>query len=290
MKKGMFLGICVLFCALSVSAQQSNGVGTNAWFKGPVGLQMYSLRDVTKGNVEEGIRLASQMGFKYVEASNTFGLTIEQYQELLQKYGLTSPVGGSTYGEIQTEEGLEKAIHKAKTLGAKYVRIAWIDHKRPFDEAAARKAIAVFNKAGKRLAEEGLMFAYHNHGYEFVPYKDGTLMDLILQETDPRYVTFEMDVLWTIFPGADPVALLKKYPNRWKLMHLKDLKKGVVGNLTGGTSTDNDVAIGTGQADYSAILRTAQETGVEYYFIEDESPRFRTQILESLRNLEAMKN
>jgi len=108
-------------------------------------------------------------------------------------------------------------------------------------------------------------------------------------EIDPDLVKFEMDVLWVIHPGQDPVALLKKYPNRWVLMHLKDLRKGVKGDFSGDTSLDNDVALGSGQADYPAILRTAQEIGIKHFFIEDESPVVLQQIPKSLNFLSSVR-
>ena len=106
-----------------------------------------------------------------------------------------------------------------------------------------------------------------------------------MQKTDPDLVKYEMDVMWTVFPGQDPVKLLKKYPNRWVLMHLKDLAKGVEGNLSGGTDVKNDVVLGTGQTDYPALLKAAQEVGIKHYFIEDESPDILTQVPQSLKFL-----
>jgi sugar phosphate isomerase/epimerase len=98
-----------------------------------------------------------------------------------------------------------------------------------------------------------------------------------------------MDVMWTIFPGQDPVKLLQQYPNRWILLHLKDLAKGVQGDLSGGTDRKNIVVLGTGQVDYHAVLKTAQEIGVKYYFIEDESPNALEQIPQSLQYLSNIK-
>ncbi|MDO4583002.1 MAG: sugar phosphate isomerase/epimerase [Planctomycetia bacterium] len=265
-------------------------LGTLAWGQDmKVGLQLYSLRSIMKEDVEKGLKTAAEMGFQYVEGANSYGLSMEAYKALLDQYGLETPVAGGSFNDLTTDEGIAQLVSKAKILGAKYVNVAWIPHKAPFDEADARNAIAVFNTAGEKLAKEGITLLYHNHGYEFHPYGDGTLMDLIVQETNPQYVQFEMDILWTIFPGVDPVALLKKYPDRWKAMHLKDLKKGVTGNLSGGTSVENDVTLGTGQADYPSILKTAQEVGVLYYFIEDESPRFLEQIPQSLKYLEKVE-
>ena len=138
-------------------------------------------------------------------------------------------------------------------------------------------------------AKHGIKFYYHNHGYEFQPCDQGTLFDLLVAETDPHTVFFQMDVMWTVFPGQDPVKLLEKHPNRWLLMHLKDLRKGVpLGSLAGGTDLKNDVALGTGQVNWPALLRAAQKVGVKYYFIEDESPTAVEQFRE-LRFLESVE-
>jgi sugar phosphate isomerase/epimerase len=115
-------------------------------------------------------------------------------------------------------------------------------------------------------------------------------MDYIIKNTNPAYVSFEMDVLWTMHGGgADmPVKLLKKYPNRWKLMHVKDLRKGVQGNLTGGTPAENDVPVGTGQGNWKEIIQLAMKNGIEHCFIEDESNQeleFVPKSIEYLKNL-----
>lgn len=291
-RKTLFVLAVSLGGGLSFGAGE-HGVGTNEQFRGPVGLQMYSLRSICQENVEEGMKLASEMGFKYVEASRLYDLSIEEYRALLDKYGLTA--GSKNWGVemFLSESKMDEVIREAKILGITDVGIAWFPHVRPFSLADAQRAVEVFNRAGAYLKKAGMRFIYHNHGYEFHPWDGGkegeTLFDFIIQNTDPETVAFEMDILWTVFPGADPAALLRKYPDRFVLLHLKDLKKGVKGNLSGGTPVENDVAIGSGQADYPAILKAAQEAGIKYYFIEDESPVFRTQILESLKYLESVK-
>jgi len=115
------------------------------------------------------------------------------------------------------------------------------------------------------------------------------LFDLLVQETKPEFVTFEMDVFWTVHPGQDPVKLLKKYPTRWSLFHVKDMRKGTAtGKLTGSEDVRNDVAVGSGQIDLVATLQTAQELGVKHFIIEDESPAVADQIPQSLRYLESL--
>ncbi len=132
-------------------------------------------------------------------------------------------------------------------------------------------------------------FYYHNHGYEFRPHGQGTLFDLLAAETDPKNVFFQLDVLWTVLPGQDPAKLLEKYPDRWLLVHLKDLKKGVPTNeMSGSTALTNDVALGSGQVDWPKLFQAAQKIGVKYYFIEDESPTVLEQIPQSLRFLESL--
>jgi sugar phosphate isomerase/epimerase len=116
------------------------------------------------------------------------------------------------------------------------------------------------------------------------------LFDLLMRETDPKHVAYEMDVFWVVWPGQDPVKLLEKYPGRWQLMHIKDLKKGIVGDLSGGTKDlSNGVSIGTGQMDWPAILKAAKKSGVKHYFIEDESPTAAEQIPRSLEYLKTAK-
>ncbi|MDO4587947.1 MAG: sugar phosphate isomerase/epimerase [Planctomycetia bacterium] len=284
--KCVLMTLLFLFLAFAVQAEDK-GVGTNELFKGPVGLQLYSLRDIFSKDVLLGMKLSEDFGFKYVELAGTYGLSTQEMIELLNKHQLVAVAGH--WGFDQFKNNPEAVAKEAKELGLKFAGVAWIPHEGEFDEAEARHAADVFNKAGAVLAKEGIQFYYHNHGYEFQPFEDGTLFDLLVQQTDPELVSFQMDVLWTVFPGQDPVAILKKYPNRFSLFHLKDLKKGVEGNLTGGTSVENDVPLGSGQVDYPALLKTAQEIGIQYYFIEDESPTVLEQIPVSLKYLESIQ-
>ena len=152
-----------------------------------------------------------------------------------------------------------------------------------------KKAVEDFNRAGKFLKENGITFCYHAHGYEFQPYENGTLLDYIFNNTNPEYVSFEMDIFWIQFGGGDPVSLLKKYGSRWKLMHLKDMRKGAKKDLTGLTSPENDVALGTGEIDIPAILKQAKETGIKHYFIEDESSNIIVQLPQSISYLKGLK-
>jgi hypothetical protein len=156
-------------------------------------------------------------------------------------------------------DDVEGVISKAKHFGAEYVVCSWIPHEKgKFSEQNCREAVDVFNKAGEKLQAAGLRFAYHLHGFEFQPYQAGTLFDLMAAQTKPEFVTFEMDVFWVAHGGADPVKLMRKYGHRFELMHVKDLKKGVKGDLTGNAPDEWSVPVGQGQVDWPALLASAR--------------------------------
>ena len=289
MDKLLPVALAALLLVGCVNGPKAAEVGTGKAYKGPTGIQLYSLRDMMKSQGPAAtLDKAKEMGFKYVEVADLGGWTPAQFKAELEKRGMV-PIGRH-YGFEQLRDNIDAVIADAKALGIPYAGCAWIGHKAPFDEKQCREAAAVFNKAGAALAKEGIKFYYHNHGYEFQPFGQGTLFDLLAAETDPKTVFFQMDVLWTVLPGQDPVKLLEKYPDRWLLLHLKDLKKGVaLGDLSGHTALTNDVALGTGQVKWPALFAATQKIGVKYYFIEDESPTVIEQIPQSLRFLESLE-
>ncbi len=276
---------CVAFAGTLFAAEHLAGTGPS--FRGPIGLQLYSLRANFTRNVPATLETVKKMGFKEVELAGTYNLSPGKFRELLDQNGLKPVSGHFPYERYKNDP--ESVAKEAKALGLEYAGVAWIPHEGGFDEGECNGAIEVFNKAGEVLKKHGIKFFYHVHGYEFVPHAGGTLLDHLITNTKPEFVRYEMDVLWVVHPGHDPVALLKKYPKRWELLHLKDLKKGVKGDLSGGSDVRNDVPLGTGQMDWAAILKTAKQIGVKHYFIEDESPTAEQQIPQRLRFLESLK-
>lgn len=262
-------------------------VGTGESFDGPLGLQLYSLRGEFAKDVPATLAKVRGFGFKYVELAGTYNMTAENFLAHLASNDLKAVSGHFSYDMYRTNA--HEVAHRAKQLGLKYAGTAWIPHQGEFDEKEARDAIAVFNHAGKVLAEHGIKFFYHTHGYEFHPYKDGTLFDLIMQETDPKYVRYQMDTFWIVHPNHDPVALLNKYGSRFELMHIKDMKHGTERNLTGKSNVNNDVQVGTGVMNWPGILEAAERVGVKWYFIEDESDHVLQHIPGSLKFLENVK-
>jgi len=131
----------------------------------------------------------------------------------------------------------------AQVLGATYVRVAWLNLKEPLDAAGAEKFAQSFNTIGGILKSGyDLTYCYHNHGMNS-RIRGGTLFDLIVKKTDPAKVSFELDILWAHIADADPALLLNKYPDRFRLMHVKDLKKGTPHGFSGTTDVNNDVTL-----------------------------------------------
>ncbi|GAB3340504.1 sugar phosphate isomerase/epimerase [Larkinella ripae] len=256
--------------------------------KSPVGLQLYSFRAQFPKDVAGTMAKVREMGFREVELAGTYGLSAADFRKLLDKNGLKAISTGASYEDLSTN--VPKVIEEAKAFGVKYVMCAWIPHNGDkFTIEDAKKAADVFNTAGKLLRDNGISFCYHIHGYEFQPYQNGTFFDYLVENLEPRYANFEMDVFWVKHPGQDPIALLKKYPGRFPLMHLKDRKPGTPGNNTGHVDVESNVAIGKGDLGIAEIMKQARKSGVKHFFIEDESSRSVEQMPESVAFLrEAM--
>ena len=240
-------------------------------FKGPLGVQLYTFRVLAQKDPVAMLDTVRKLGFTMIEGGSTYGMTMDRYLQVLRERGLRTTSMLAGYERFR--DSSDAIIAQAKALGARYVGIAWIPHQAPFKESDARKAITDFNVFGRKMKDAGLQFVYHNHGYEGHKLGDATLLDLIIRETDPELVKFEMDVLWTWLPGYDPVALIRKYPGRFKLMHIKDMKPGIArGSLTGLLPEDQQIAPGEGQVPWAALMKAAEQDGFEYYYIEDETP------------------
>jgi sugar phosphate isomerase/epimerase len=256
-------------------------------YTAPFGMQTYTFRRSFANDPAKVLDTIKVMGFTEIE-SGSARMHPAEFKKLCDERGISIPSTGAGYDDLNNK--IDSVIWRAKQLGAKYVMCAWIPHQNNvFTFEDAKKAVEDFNRAGKILKENGLTLCYHAHGYEFQPYEDGTLLDYLFKNTNPDYVSFQMDIFWIQFGGGDPAALLKKYGNRWKLMHVKDMRKGTKKDLTGLTSVENDVTFGTGELDLPAILKEAKRIGIKHYFFEDESSSYATQVPQSVAYLKSLK-
>jgi sugar phosphate isomerase/epimerase len=282
--------LCILFALalLRPAAAPAQAAG-EPLFTGEIGVQMYSFRNVIPElGLEAVLDVIRDMGLTEIEGGPPGGMSPEDFRRMVEARGLRIPSTGAGFEQLATDP--EAVAERAKALGARYVMTAWIPHEvGNFGLDYARRAVEVFNAVGRALREHGLTFTYHFHGYELREHEDGTLLDYIVRNTDPDYVSFQMDIFWVHFGGGDVPLILRKYGDRFKTMHLKDMKPGIEKNLTGLTDEEHNVVLGTGELDMPEVLRAAREIGIEHYFIEDESSRVLEQLPRSIEYLRSLR-
>jgi sugar phosphate isomerase/epimerase len=258
-------------------------------FRAEVGINIYSLRYLAEKDLPATLALVRDLGFRKVEAGNLYRRTPAEFAALLKSMGLRATSFGASYKALTTDPNAVAA--QAKAIGADYAVCDTIPHTaKHLAPADVPPAAAALNKAGASLAAAGLKLCYHTHGTEFDPSPDGTRFDTLVKLCDPKLVNFEIDIFWIVYGLQDPVTLLRRYPGRFPLMHIKDIKKGTKLNLTpADVAEDDSVPLGTGIVDVKAALLAAQETGVVHFYLEEEAVDAVPQIRQSLKYLETVR-
>ena len=237
---------------------------------GPLGLQLWSLREYLPKDLQGTLKKVQALGFREVEGAGLWKHTTQEMRSALDAAGLRCQ--SAHMGFERLRDDLKGAFAEVKAVGATWVICPWIPHGKAFTRDDALKAADAFNSFGKAATDAGLRFGYHCHGYDFVPSTEGTLFDTLAANTDPERVGFQVDVFHAFDGGADPAKLIERYKTRVVSLHLKDLKKGV--EVKVGTATapaDHDVPVGSGQVDIPAVLKAAKDSATKLYYIEDES-------------------
>ena len=256
-------------------------------FGAPIGLQLESVSGSLRNNLAGTLDKVHNWGFTNVELVGDYGLSPDGLKAELAAHDLKAVSAHFPYAKFRDDP--EKLAAEASALGLSMVGCPSIPQRDGLDAAGCREAVAVFNRAGQILAQRGIKFFYHPHGYEFKPHGVGTLFDLLMEETNPQYVHFQMDIFWIVHAGQDPVKLLRRYPNRWISMHLKDMRRGMPTGLYNSHANPRDfVPIGEGQIDIIDAMRVARRLGITSYFIEDESASPETGIPQSLEYLKSV--
>jgi sugar phosphate isomerase/epimerase len=225
-----------------------------------VGLQLYTLRNQMEKDMPGTLERVAQIGYKEVEFAGYFGRSPNDVRELLEKYKLTAPSSHVPYPADWS--AWDKTVAEAKTAGHEYVTVAWTpDDKR--NRPGGFKAVADdFNRAGEAARKAGLRFAYHNHDYELKTPNGGELpLDTLMKNTDPKLVTYEMDLYWMVKGAADPIAYMKKYPGRVTLVHVKDATAAPARDMAD---------VGHGTIDFPKIFAYDAEHGshIAHAFVE----------------------
>jgi len=243
----------------------------------PLGLQLYSVREMTPKDFAGTLKMVSAAGFKEVEAAGFFGHSATDIKKAMQDANLKCVSSHHNGSALHADIDALIAFHKE--LGTEYIicsstgpriPVAALAHHHPtmsLDDW--RWNAEEFNKIGEKLHNAGIKFGYHNHTPEFTKI-DGTLPWVeMLNHTDPRYVNFELDCGWAVVAGADPVALLRDYSARIVMMHVKDFHKPAV---PAGPESYKVTELGRGDIDYRPIFAEAAKHGrVKHIFVEQEA-------------------
>ncbi|MFN0087390.1 MAG: sugar phosphate isomerase/epimerase family protein [Blastocatellia bacterium] len=273
--------------AMDRAGAQPAAAGLSAALKQRLAVQLWSFRDDFARDVPGTLKRVRELGFTNVELAGYYGMTARQFRAELDKAGL-NPIGMHVEYEAARDR-IDEVIAEARILGVREVGVPWIDS--PFTRKDCLAAIEVFNRAGRKLAARGMAFSYHLHGYEFVPDEGGTgtLFDLMMARTDPRFVHLQLDTYHVAFPGQDPVALMRKHPGRFRSLHLKDLRKDAAGDNSGDFREADARPLGQGIIDWPAVLKGARSQSVRWYIIEEETSDVWRAISASLRYLATLK-
>ncbi|HSR67571.1 MAG TPA: TIM barrel protein [Acidobacteriota bacterium] len=226
----------------------------------PIGVQLYTVRDLMKDDFEGTIRKVSQVGYQEVEFAGFFGREASQVKALLDEVGMTGPSSHVPLQRIQ--ENLSDEMEFARTVGSRFLVVPWLGEELRTLEGF-RQVCQTLNQAGRTCNEEGLRLAYHNHDFEFEPVEGKIPMDLMLEECDPDYVDIELDLFWITKAGKDPLDYFRRYPGRFKLFHVKDMDD---------TPQQGFTPVGQGIIDFPRIFKKIPQAGTVHYFVENDQP------------------
>jgi len=245
-----------------------------------VGLQLYTVRDSMKADFAGTLSRVAAVGYKEAEMAGYFGHAPKVVRAELDKNGLTSPSAHFPLEDF--EKHLPETIEGAHIVGHKFLVCPWIDESLRKQEDGYKRVAESFNKAGEACKKADIQFAYHNHVFEFVPTPGlgGKLpYEFLLEQTSPDYVKMEMDLCWITTAGQDPISYFQKYPGRFPLVHVKDIKIIPHPKPSDVASIDMESVVktnvteaGSGAIDWKNIFSHSEEAGIKHYFVEHDSP------------------
>ena len=242
-----------------------------------VGLQLWSVRGAMQEDFVGTLAKIADAGYDQVEFAGYYDREPAEIKSLLDSLGLEAPASHVGYN-LLSGDNLQVTIDAAKIIGHKTLIMPSLPRlprppqpqaeegqrrrrqRQPMTRDDVLKIAAIFNEVGQACAEAGLEFGFHNHQAEFALIDSTEIMfDILLQETNPDLVDFEMDLGWAIAAGADPLAYFEKYPGRFKYLHVKDMN-----------AENESVVVGAGTIDFAAIFAASEKAGAEYFIVEYE--------------------
>lgn len=254
-----------------------NSAGKLNGSKNAFGIQLYTLRDELPKDPKGVLKQVSSFGYKQIESYEHkdlgmfFGMKNTEFKSYMDSLGMQI-----VSSHCDMNKDFERKADEAAAIGMKYLLCPHLGAQKNLD--AYKKFAETFNRCGQICKQRGLRFGYHNHDYSFKLVEGQYPQDVMMQNTDKQTVEYEMDIYWVVAAGQDPVAWLKKYPGRFTLGHVKDIKE------------DKSTTLGTGTINYPEVLKEAKKAGMQYFIVEQEHYEGTTPINAAKEDAEYMKN
>jgi sugar phosphate isomerase/epimerase len=249
-------------CAPRVSGGSSGGLTALGRSKlDRLGIQLYTLRRQMQQDFEGTLATVAGVGYREVEFAGYFNRSPVEVKAVLDRHGLSAPASHMPVTALG--EGWRTTLDAARTIGHRYLVVAWIPAEERRTLADYRRVAALFNRAGTEANAAGLRFAYHNHDFEFELLEGETPYDVLLAETDPALVAMELDLYWITKAGRDPLAYIARHPGRFPLLHVKD---------SAGPPEHRMVDVGAGVIDFGRIFAQRERAGTRHFFVEHDDP------------------
>ena len=227
----------------------------------PIGLQLYTVRDLMQKDVKYTLQQVAGVGYREVEFAGLFDKSAKTVAKWLGENKLTSPSSHIPLDRLKNS--LPAVVDECQTLGNGIIVCPWIDESIGKSADDWHRIGADLNKIGDQLQRVGLRFAYHNHDFEFKKFPSGEMgYDILLDECDPKLVKMEMDLYWITKGGQDPLAYFAKWPGRFPLVHVKDM-----------TGSGGITDVGKGTIDWNRIFAKRREAGIEHFLVENDNPK-----------------
>lgn len=239
-----------------------------------IGIQLYVVRAILATDFEGTLEQIARFGYKQVELAGYHDRKPEEIRRILDRLGMRAP--SAHIGHMRMRNNMAGEIAIAETLGHRYMTIpSPAQDVSPITTADGAKRVAdEFNRFGAAVKARGMKLAFHNHAPEGASVGGGrTVLDVLIAETDPALVSFQLDVGATVSAGGDPLALIERYPGRFFSLHVKDSRKNPLAGtpVAAGAPAQparQSVPIGRGEIDFPGIVEKWQKAGLEYYFVE----------------------
>lgn len=242
-----------------------------------VALQLYTIRDLTAKDFTGTLQTVAKLGYDGVEFAGYGGLYAKEMRKRLDDLGLRS--AGSHEGFDRLKNNLNEVIEYNLAIGNRWLVCPSMPReRRGLGAAGFREFGKELNAIGARAAEQGMQLCYHNHDFEFVKVDERSLIDFLLEASDPELVQAEVDVYWVQYAGSDPAAFIERYSGRCPLIHMKDMADDAERSFA---------PVGTGVLNMKKIIRAAGKNNAAWYIVEQDASKqpILDSVAASLQNL-----